>query len=95
MTVQEPVFKEAPAVPPTCSNNLTPIVETFTLESTLPPRLMETVDWYYQRQGIRDPEEAIARLYSRPEDVGYNGFLADFLAYASTWAYADLRPSPS
>lgn len=78
-----------PAVPIANSHNLRPIVETFTLETMLPPRLLESVDWYYERQGIRDPEEAIARLYNRPDQVGYNGFMADFLSYASTWSYAD------
>jgi hypothetical protein len=66
-------------------------METFSLQTTLPGRLMDQVDWYYKENGIRDPEEAIARLHNDDckGDLGYDGFLADFFAYASTWAYAD------
>jgi Lipase (class 3) len=70
-------------------DDISPIVDTFSLETTLTPRLVETVDWFYERNGIRDPEETIANQVRNRDDVGYKGFMADLLAYASTWAYAD------
>lgn len=71
------------------NQDLSPVVDTFTLADTLPPRLVETVRWHMQTHGIRDPEEELARRFSNEMEPQYDAFVADFLAYASTWAYSD------
>lgn len=74
------------------SHNLTPIVESFDLATTQPSRrLIENFAWINEHKGIRDPEARISRLCIdvKTKDIDYSGEMADLLAYASTWAYAD------
>ena len=70
------------------SANTTPIFETYTLRSTLSATHYKLLQREVESRGIRDPEEDIVR-FSQGRRGTYSEFMADLLAYASTWAYSD------